>query len=310
MKQNDKIFITGANGMLGRAIAAELRSRGFQLLLTPTRKELDLEEEEAVHRYVETNRPDYVFHLASVVYGLKGNLNNQLQSLISNTKIYCNVLTAFSESILPKKIFFAGTVASYAYPFKQMPLTESNVFDGLPHGGEFGYAMAKRHAYPYLELLKQKWNVPYVYGLFTNLYGEYDTFDVENGHVVPSLIYKAVAAIEAKESNFQVWGNPLSTRDFLYIRDAASAAVECMSCGNGIINICSGASIAMKELAETISAALDSQTSPAWDASEPVGIQSRAISAERLNALGFKPQFDIKQGIANSVRWYKENRSS
>jgi GDP-L-fucose synthase len=310
MKQNDTIFITGANGMLGRAIVGELKTRGFESLLTPTRKELDLENEEAVHGYVQANRPDYVFHLASVVYGLKGNLNNQLQSLICNTKIYANVLTAFSDSVFPKKIFFAGTVASYAYPFKQMPLVESSFFDGLPHSGEFGYAMAKRHAYAYLELLKEKWDVPYVYGLFTNLYGENDTFDIENGHVIPSLICKAVASFEAGKNSFQVWGNQLSTRDFLYIRDAASAAVECMLGGNGIINICSGASIAMEELAETISSALDHRTSPVWDASEPVGIQTRAISAERLNALGFRPQFDLSQGIANSVRWYKENRPS
>ena len=310
MKQNDKFLITGANGMLGRAVVAELKTRGLKHLLTPTRKELNLENEDAVQVYVHTNRPDYVFHLASVVYGLKGNLNNQLQSLICNTKIYANLLAAFSESCLPKKIFFAGTVASYGYPFKLMPLAETSVFDGLPHCGEFGYAMAKRHAYAYLELLKQKWSVPYVYGLFTNLYGEDDTFDIENGHVVPSLICKAVASTESGEKVFKVWGNSRSTRDFLYIRDAATAAVDCMSSGEGIINICSGVSITMKELAEAISSALDHETSPVWDANEPVGIQSRAISSERLTNMGFRPKFDIKHGIENSIRWYKENRTS
>lgn len=308
MNKTDKIFITGANGMLGRSIFRELDDAGFKNILKPSRQDLDLTDETSVHNYLNLHRPEYIFHLASVVYGLKGNLNNQLQSLIQNTKIYTNVLTACSANYIPKKIFFASTVASYAYPFKSVPLQEKDFFEGLPHSGEFGYAMAKRHAFPYLELLHQKFKIPYVYGLFTNLYGEHDTFDIENGHVIPALIYKAVTAMENGKSDFMVWGNPLSTRDFLYIKDAAAAAVHCMLKGEGIINICSGHSVTMKTLAETISDSLGRAVAPSWDSSQPVGIQAREISSSGLSKLGFQAKYDLKQGIENSIHWFRENR--
>lgn len=308
MEKKDKVLVTGANGMLGRAVCQELEDSGIEKILKPSRQELDLTNESSVHNYIRDNKPDYIFHLASVVYGLKGNLNNQLESLIENTKIYSNVLTACGVHHKPKKIFFAGTVASYAYPYKSMPLKEEFFFDGLPHAGEFGYAMAKRHAYAYLELLRQKFDIQFVYGLLTNLYGEHDTFDIENGHVVPSLICKAVAAIEKGEPNFTVWGNPRSTRDFLYIRDAATAAIHCMNRGQGLINICSGKSVSMKTLAETISHCLDNIAAPIWDPNQPVGIQNRDISASRLSELGFKARHELEQGIRNSITWHQSNK--
>lgn len=303
MNFDSKILVTGANGMLGKALINRLNSEGFCHIDAPSRDILNLLDEDKVDEYVRTQRPEYVFHLASRVYGLKGNLNNQLLSLHENTKIYANLLNALSKIKNVKKIFFAGTVASYSYPYKSEILKEEEFFLGTPHRGEFGYAMAKRHAYAFLEILRDNYRIDSCYGLFTNLYGENDTFDAVNGHVIPALIYKAVEAKKNKMNTFKVWGDASTVRDFLYIEDAAAAAIHCMKSISGVINLSSGIGTNMGELAEIIAENVGG-VQPEWDRSEPVGINRRIVSADKLIKSGYNEFNSLRSGIYKTVKWY------
>lgn len=303
MDKNKPILVTGAHGMLGRALVERLKEVGFTDLLTPPRSELNLLDEDQVRNYVDNYRPVYVFHLASTVFGLRGNLNNQLKSLSENTKVYGYLLSALAKTGVVKKIFFAGTVASYAYPFVNEVLNEDDFFSGVPHYGEFGYAMAKRHAYSYLEILRKEMGIDYVYGVLTNLYGEHDTFDEVNGHVIPSLIKKSVRAKLERENNFVVWGNPGSERDFLYVKDAAKAAIFLMENHSGICNISTGVTASIQDVANCIAAAVGG-VSPVWDASAPVGIDKRSVSNKRLKAAGYDDFESLNDSLAATTRWY------
>lgn len=307
MDLDSNIFITGGRGMLGRALINELSSLGYKNIFAPSSKELNLLNFDAVIDYVASTKPDYIFHLASVVYGLKGNMNNQFESLVNNTKIYASVMEAVNARDADCKVFFAGTVASYGFPYVKQPIIEDDIFIGLPHGGEYGYAMAKRHAYSYLKILKDTRNIDFVYGLLTNLFGEYDTFDPINGHVIPSLICKAAVASSDKSGKFEVWGNPSSTRDFLYIKDAASAIVYLMKNGSGIYNISSGVGRSMGDLANSISKSLNEIVKPVWNADEPVGVSNRYVSNQKLTQLGFNNYTSFDVAINNTVSWYMEN---
>ncbi len=290
--------------MLGCALKQALSEDGFTCILSPTRQELDLLHADAIRDFLKRENPDYIFHLASLVYGLKGNMRNQFDSLVNNTKMYGNLLECLCSEYKPKKIFFAGTVASYGYPYVKQPIVEDDLFVGLPHEGEYGYAMAKRHAYSYLKIGKDIHSVDFIYGLLTNLFGENDTFDSENGHVIPSLISKAVQSLRSKENNFEVWGNAESSRDFLYIKDAAKAIIYLMKNGSGIYNICSGKEISMMHLAKSISASLSNAVQPVWNEDQPIGISMRAVSNSKLKDLGFSGYTDFDVAIEKTVSWY------
>ena len=309
MNKDASIFITGGSGMLGKALRSELAFLGYTNIYAPTRAELNLLDLESVSYYLKSIKPDYIFHLASLVYGLKGNMNNQMQSLVNNTKIYANLFEAISDSCQPKKIFFAGTVASYGYPYVSQPLREEDFFVGLPHSGEFGYAMAKRHAYSYLDVLYKSLNIPYVYGALTNLFGEHDTFNSDTGHVIPSLIKKAVFSRNNGLKTFEVWGNPRSARDFLYIKDAARIVVHLMGVDSGIYNISTGASISMGDLANIIASNLNNDVSPCWDSEQPVGISDRVVSNIKLLNSGFSNYTKFSTAIAQTINWYQKEIS-
>jgi len=305
LDKNSTILVTGSGGVLGSAILSELNRSGFHNILSPDRSELNLLDANSTRSYIRKYKPKSIIHLASLVYGLGGNLKYQLQSVIANTAINNNLFSAISE-VETEHFFFAGTVASYPFPYSAIPIVEESFFNGLPHDGEFGYAMAKRHAYTYLKIMSKKNGIRFVYGIFTNLYGPRDKFDVENGHVIPSLIAKGYDAGTKKES-LTVWGDGSAIRDFLYASDAASAAVLCMkNPSNDIINISSGCGVPISAIAELICSyyGVDKIN---YLTDRPVGIPSRIVDNSRLKKLGFSVSISIEEGIRQTCDWYEKN---
>jgi GDP-L-fucose synthase len=303
---DDPILITGANGGLGIATIKIFKNAGYNNLLTPSRNELDLLKSDDVLRFFREKRPVAVIHLASIVFGLQGNLDNQMKSLHENTLINSNIFEAINQ-FPTKYIFYAGTVAAYSYPYKNIPLLEQDFFDGLPHSGEFGYAMAKRHAYAYLHILKKTRDIKFTYGIFTNLYGENDRFNIESGHVIPSLIAKAFSS-KKNNTTFDVWGNGEAERDFLHFDDAARAVLCCMQkdITPELVNISSNISITIKSLTNLIIQAAKLHDLR-YQIDKPVGIKSRVVDNNVLLSLGFKPSIDIETGINNLYSWYEKN---
>ncbi|WP_038913177.1 GDP-L-fucose synthase family protein [Dickeya zeae] len=306
MEKTSKILITGSGGVLGYGLVNALRSNGYDNLLTPNRNEMDCLNQDSVDDYLNKNRPEYVFHLASLVFGLKGNLDNQLKSISNNTIINQNVILS-SHKLNIKKIFFAGTVASYPFPYVRQPLAEDDLLLGEPHDGEYGYAMAKRHALAFLKILNKYHNVDYCYALFTNLFGENDRFDPVNGHVIPSLIDKAYNSIKNGDNILNVWGRPETTRDFLHNKEAGLAALHAMNNVSGVVNIASGVETSMGDVVKAIVNFFDNKISASWNEDAPIGIPKRSVSIERLRNSGFTPNFDLEKQISDTISWYRNN---
>lgn len=300
------ILITGAAGGLGRATVESLTKKGFNNIYTPSRQELDLLDRSAVNKYFEITKPKVIIHLASIVFGLLGNQQNQMKALMDNTIINTNVFSAID--LYPADyVFFAGTVAAYPYPYTNIPLIENDFFQGLPHEGEFGYAMSKRHAYNYLHILNQTKGTRFTYGIFTNLYGENDRFNDGTGHVIPSLIMKAY---HAKKENipFSVWGNGSAERDFLHFDDAAAAILCCMSSEQTpqLVNISSGVALTIKKLSEQIATEVGLNDIN-FMIDKPVGIPSRVVDNTLIKKIGFRQKITIEEGIRRTYQWYVNN---
>ena len=306
IQQNSTVLITGAGGVLGKAVTACFQREGFVNLLTPSRVEMDLLNSESVHAYFKKHQPKVVIHLAATVFGLGGNLRYQMRAALENTLINDYFFSAL-QCYPPEYVFFAGTVASYPFPYSGMPLIENSFFNGLPHSGEFGYAMAKRHAYTYLHLLNKEMGLRFTYGILTNLYGPYDRFDISNGHVIPSLIAKAHDAVK-NGHDLEVWGDGAAERDFLYSEDAARAILYCFDHDqkNQLINISSGQGVSIRHVAEIIGGA-SGVKNIRFATDKPTGIPRRVVNNQRLLDLGFKPSVSMEEGLMETYRWYANN---
>jgi GDP-L-fucose synthase len=308
VRKQAPMLVTGGSGMLGQALIKELKTEGYQNILAPGRDELDLLDNQAVTAYMDQQRPYWVFHLASVVYGLLGNMRNQIVALSDNTLINHNVLSAAGQ-VRVKKIFYAGSVAAYPYPYPALPLCEEMLWRGVPHRGEYGYASAKRHALAYLEVLHEAAGIDYCYGVLTNLYGSNDRFDDRNGHVIPSLIHRLHVALRSG-ADFRAWGDGSARRDFMHARDAARAILVGMHNVTGLMNISSGTTASVRDVVDVLVGVAGYRGRVVWQPDMPVGIPERSVCNRILRAHGFTCEYDLESGLGATWDWYEAHAQS
>jgi GDP-L-fucose synthase len=300
--------------MLGASVVSAIRELAWDnkfKILTPSSQQLDLTSENETAKYFGIHKPEVVVHLAAKVMGLRGNMDNQIQSMRQNSRINESLFLAATK-YPPKQIFFAGTVASYAFPYQSLPLREEYFLGGDVHAGEFGYAWAKRSAYPWLRLLSEELGVSWTYALFTNLFGPNDRFIGPHTHVIPALIHKAFESKRSKSSkSLDVWGHPEVTRDFLYAPEAARAsliAIENSSQKGLIVNIASGVETSMKNVAESVAAHFEIEN-VSWDSAQPIGVPNRSMNIDKLLSFGFQPKTDLHEQLGKTIEWYLTNPS-
>ena len=73
MEKDKKIYVAGHTGLIGSAIARELKKQGYQNLLFINHSSLDLRNQQEVNCFFEHEKPDYVFMAAAAVGGVAAN---------------------------------------------------------------------------------------------------------------------------------------------------------------------------------------------------------------------------------------------
>ena len=117
------------------------------------------------------------------------------------------------------------------------------------------YAVAKIAGYKMCEAYNKQYKTNFICLMPTNLYGPNDNFDINNGHVLPSLLAKFDGSLDkSKHWVVKLWGDGSAKREFLHVDDLAEALYICMEKYDDeeIINIGTGEDVTIKELAETI----------------------------------------------------------
>lgn len=303
---NERILVTGAAGMVGSHVVDMLLAQGRDAVGIG-RKECDLRDEPKTMAIFRDIRPTHIFHSAACVYGIIGNLNNPGQSFLENIQINTNVLEA-SRRFGAKKVTVMGTGCMYPYPPLRTPLREDDLFMGRPHPSEAGYAHAKLAMLAQLETYGHRAEMDWACIVSCNLFGPRDKFDPVNGHVVPALVRKFYEAVR-DDTDIVVWGNGSARRDFIYIKDMARAAVMVMDRQHGSLNFGTASVWRIKDIVDAltkISGIAPSRVK--WDATKPNGVDYRGYNLDRLNALGFTPEYSITAGLQETWDWYSEQQ--
>ncbi len=308
MEISDTILVTGGAGLVGTNLRRRLSEAGYQSVLSLDYADCDLMERGQVDAYFEAHKPAYVFHMAGRVRGLGGNMNWQGPAYLDNVLINTHVIEACRKYGV-KKIVAMGTVAMYPHPLPCNPLREDAIWMGPPHHSEFGYAQAKRGMLAQLIAYEENYGLPFAVALSTNLYGPYDRFDTETGHVIPSLVKKFYDA-RKNGGEVVIWGDGAAERDFLYIEDAVNALILMMKSASGIVNMATGKTQSIKQAVSILADLTGMQEHVRWDASKPNGQLTRAYDISKLSSLGFSCAFDLPQGLKNTLAWYDANESS
>jgi len=224
------ILITGGSGLLGKALNNAAKSQDISCY-SPTSKELNLLDFGSVKKYLADcecfdgqgiySKFNYAIHLAAKVGGVKAN-SNELGSFYStNININVNFLQACSEHSIPKLVSVLSTCVYPDAPYVSYPLTEDQLHLGPPHDSNFGYAYAKRMLDVQTRAYRKQYGVNYVTVIPNNLFGEYDNFHLEDGHVIPALMRKIWEAKLNNKPAVEIWGDGRPLREFTYSGDVA-----------------------------------------------------------------------------------------
>ena len=295
-----RALVTGATGLMGTALVAELRDAGQEVIgLGSANADLRVSAD-----VIERHRPEIVYHLAARVRGIMGNAGTQGDAFLDNIRINTNVIDAARLAGV-RKVVAMGSAAIYADSVP-LPMREDDAWAGRPHRSEAGYAHAKLAMLAQLEAYREQWGLEFAYCISTNLFGPHDRFDEGHGHVIPSLISKFHRAVATGE-RVTVWGSGTPTRDFLYVADAARAMRRIGEAGSGAVNLASGQAVSIRAVAELIADVAGYGGEILWDRTKPDGQLRRAYDISRLRALGVGPGRPLRDALADTYAWFAAN---
>lgn len=305
---NARIYVAGHRGMAGSALVRKLHSKGYDRIITRTHKELDLLDQQAVRSFFREVQPDVVFLAAARVGGIQANRESPYEFLYENLQIQNNVIhEAFRSEV--RKIVFLGSSCIYPRECPQ-PMKEEYLLTGPLEPTNEGYALAKIAGLKMLQYLGREYGLNGLSVMPCNLYGPGDSFDPNYSHVIAGLVRRFVEAMETGIPEVTLWGTGKARREFLHVDDMAEAVMlllEQAKSGN-VVNVGSGADIAIGDLANRIRKIVGYNGNIRWDSSMSDGMPRKCLDISHLRELGFSPRIDLESGIAEMVRQYRSLR--
>lgn len=303
-----RIWVSGHRGMVGAALVRQLE-REDCTILTVGRDALDLRDNSAVCGWMWTNRPQAVILAAANVGGIVANDTWPADFLYDNLAIENAVIHgAFETSV--EKLLFLGS--SCIYPkFAPQPITEDALLTGPLEPTNEWYAVAKIAGIKLCQAYRRQYGRDFISAMPTNLYGPGDNFDLTSSHVIPALMRKAHEAKMARAKSMTVWGSGMPRREFLHVDDCASALVFLLKnySGDSHVNVGSGTDVTIDELARLVMDAVGFSGALEHDASKPDGTPRKLMSNAKLAAMGWSPRILLEEGLANTYRWFQNNRA-
>lgn len=296
--KSSKIYVAGHRGMVGTALVRRLERGGYRNLLTRSRAELDLLDQAAVFDFLGREKPDYIFLAAARVGGIQANNTRPADFIYENLAIQNHVIHGALRAGV-SDLCFLGSSCIYPRECPQ-PIREEYLLTGPLEETNAPYAVAKIAGIKLCQACNQQYGTRYVAVMPTNLYGPNDNYDLEASHVLPALIRKAHEARTGELAELVVWGSGTPRREFLYVDDLADACVFLMErgIGHGLYNVGLGRDITIRELAETVMAAVGFKGRIVFDRSKPDGTPRKLLDVSRLEALGWRAQTPLTEGIA------------
>lgn len=307
MNLDAKIYVAGHRGLVGSAIVRNLEDKGYKNIIYRTHKELDLTNQEAVRRFFEEEKPEYVFLAAAKVGGIHANNTYPADFIYENLMIQNNVIKA-AHDFEVKKLLFLGSTCIYPKMAPQ-PIKEEYLLTGSLEETNEAYAVAKIAGLEMCKFFKRQYGDNFISCMPTNLYGPNDNFDLKNSHVLPALIRKFHEAKVNNSEAVEVWGTGTPLREFLYVDDMADACVFLMENYDGEqhVNIGTGEEVSIRELAETVKEVVGFDGELVFNTEMPDGTPRKLTTVDKLHGLGWKHKVSLDKGIRLAYSWFLEN---
>lgn len=300
-----RIWVAGHNGMVGRAVVRALKERECTIMMAP-RDELDLTKQDAVEAWLANNKPDAVIVCAARVGGILANDTYPADFIYENLMIEANIIhTAHKNGV--EKLLFLGSSCIYPKHAAQ-PMSEAALMEGALEPTNEWYAIAKIAGLKLCQAYRKQHGADFISAMPTNLYGPFDSYDLETSHVVPALIRKCHEAKLNGSVDMEVWGSGKAMREFMHVDDCAAGIIFLLENYSDMshVNIGTGEDVTITELAETIKKVVGFDGTLRFDSSKPDGTPRKLLDVAKINSLGWQHEIGLEEGLTLAYQWYLE----
>lgn len=306
-----KVVVTGASGFLGRHLLPFLVERyGRDYVMGLTSRDYNLVDPQAVRQLFKVHRPDVLVHLAAYSGGIGANRKFPADFYYRNTLLTALVFQAATENGVKKMLYPIG---GCSYPAKATsPIDEGQLWTGYPQAESAGYSTAKMMGTVASQAYRQQYGLNSVVIIPGNMYGEYDNFRTDEAHVIPAMVRRFYEAKRAAKPEIVVWGTGKPARDFVYAGDVAATIPYFLEeyDSSEPVNVSSGTTTRIKDLAETIKALVGYQGEIVWDNSKPDGQMVKIFDPSRMQGLGLSCSTPLREGLKRTIAWFEQNCES
>jgi GDP-L-fucose synthase len=307
MKKTDTIYVAGHRGLAGSAIWRHLEAEGFSNLVGFSSSELDLTNRPAVLDVMAQVKPDVVIDAAAKVGGIHANDTYPAEFLSDNLQIQLNVMDAAHQAGVARLLFLGS---SCIYPkFAEQPIKESSLLTGALEETNSAYGIAKIAGILQVQAMRKQYGHRWISAMPTNLYGPNDNYHPENSHVLAAFIRRFHEAKVSGAESVTIWGTGSPLREFMHVDDLASAVVFLLENYDDpeTINVGSGQEISISDLALLVAEIVGFAGEIERDLAQPDGPPQKFLDGSRLHALGWKPRWELREGIADAYEWFVQN---
>lgn len=310
--QGRNVLVAGGAGLIGHALVAQLLERGASVRATVFRERrielqhprlemvpCDLSDPAQCARVVRDM--DIVLNAAAYIRGVKGRQESPADVVMKNLLPSVHLIDASVRAGVER---FGWIGSSTVYPDADHPLKEEEAFMGDPLDAYFGIGWTKRYGEKLCMHFHRVSRTKFAIVRSAAIYGPHERFTLEDGHVLPALIIKAVNRLDP----FPVWGDGTDVRDFLYVGDFAEgflAAVDRHAVADPI-NIVSGVASSINDVVRVILALEGYQPRVVHQLDQPSVRKTRMLDGSKAKRLlGFAARTSLTEGLRKTMDWYK-----
>ena len=304
-----RTLVTGGAGFIGSNLVRALLARGDDVRVldnfsTGNRDNLaglehdlelvegDLRSYERVHAAVRGI--EIVFHQGALP-SVPRSVQDPLTTTAVNVEGTLNVLLAARDEAI-RRVVNASSSSVYGNG-GELPRAETQLPDPISP-----YAVAKLAAERFSTSFSRVYSMEVVSLRYFNVFGPRQDPLSQYAAVVPRFI-RAIATGEPAT----VYGDGEQSRDFTYVDNVVDAnllAADAASVRGEIVNVATGGSVTVNELADTIGRLLGRSVEKTYEPEREADVRaSWADLAEARRLLGYEPRVELEDGLRRTIHF-------
>ena len=321
--KNSRVLVTGGAGFIGSALIETLLASDNDVVCLDNLATGKLENiaefqrnknfrfiEGDIRNLADCNKAadgvQYVLHQAAL-----GSVPRSVKDPVTSNEVnvsgFLNVITAARDAGVKRFVYASSSSVYGDHP--ALPKFEENTGNPLSP-----YAVTKKVNELYAKVFGELYGMETLGLRYFNVFGRRQDPDGQYAAVIPRFV-KSLIQHEAPI----IFGDGSQTRDFTYIENVVQANLRAAvvvnpEAYNTAYNVAFGDRVTLNELYTFLRAGLAkfdpeiAKISPVYTDPRQGDIpHSLASIAKTSRLLGYDPQFNLKQGLEHSIKWYWEH---